>query len=1714
MKNIKTFILAFIIASIAILGSAAAANVIGTNSLNSNLSTSTALANLSNVNSTKISNSTTIGSTLQVFHNVVSPISQDAYYIVLIIFAVVLIYGIITYESLQLEELEPGRRMQILAQIVLGSLMVLLIIPYIYIYTTYFPQIISSTAPNLLTLHSIVPYYIIYIDIFIAVIVSLIGFIFAMREFFNYIRTFSTAETTKGAPLDQMRSDALTRFIALTAFVFLSPFIIGIVFVLITQVFFSFSASVSGSLFVSLTSLSTKTVVIYNTNVGVCNPGIFGISTSVSCIESSLLYSVQNSLYGPASQAFLLNAAIEIMGAGGSALSQVAFEIIYDIILFFVMIYAFIKIDWYSLNYLSSLKTGENEAYNFNKLKRSYIQYIVFIFSPVIFILFLILINAISGVMLSIINYSSLNLMPPLINLKGGPTVSNGLLSFTGFIMAFYTLILLAFSFLVIVLKFIGAVIFAFGLYLFFDENVRYRIFGKNLLTVVVIIFLAPIILILIYSIFFGLIPSSLSSVFGYGNAQTITTTLNGWTASAINTTALNISQLSLFKSKANKTVTVSCINRASIQNAVNILSTHDPADSLGVLLGGCQNFVPYWSNGYEAMALIVLAILIGIILLLIFGGGLLAGLTGLGGEGAASLTGGLGLKAFTSIEGINKMHKTASANRLKYKTSIRKKHGSILRAITATASERVQRGVNKLSTSTLASLKAGEQLTYGYATAPLIGTALGSAISGSRKATISFAKSAISKTQERLNNERFVYVGGRGIRDYAKLIKRADESEKDALVRARRILINEYGASESGKILKIQNKDLNRFRLDKGFDILTTMVPEIKFDNKTEKDISRLYKLENEAIQGEIKYKKGEITKSEYDKIKKSYEILKERIDITSKRKGFENYEEVKNIRALGKDVMAVISPEGKTTKEIDIARKSIISVLSSYGANGSRVNAMLGDDIKSRELINTMALGLELINSGSILEGKKFIADAINTDQPTIGTKFKYFANGLGMSFNSEIMNPATNTLKDSYAIASDFAGKLKDYVFVSGIPLTKQYNDEITSLTHQQKILKEAGEDLDDKYKSGEITAQDYANQLSELSNMLLTLKAEEHKLTLVKDSIGKMQPFISKLVGKASMPSFAEIRKLASGEELARLEISKRMLENENRVTKKKIENLTFELNRARDDLKNPNISPYQKDQELRLINEINNKILTLNSEIKTRNTAYKNILNSAEAVKNTEIQKAKLNKVLFYNNIEKDVRNIINDEKNKDSLLKSIYESFNNLSNYKLDYDKLSSVPNAVLALNKINLDGINNIENIKQDKIANYNGYVDRLTEIKDGIKNGINNDIVNKVLGENSIEAKEAISGIKKEYTKIINTNLTDLISKLDESGDSEFINSLKKIKSTIVGKLLSESASIKYEDVKTELDKIISSSGPAVEEALKLGNEEQYNLMINEIVAASKESKITKDFENKLNNMVSELEDDAKNIGTELANEANKTLDDLKLSIEKIETENTKEDKHALFMAKMLTTSKVKDELESTDRLKFDFNIIKKQILKSLEENKTLYNLNAVEISALTNFSEKIFEREYAQKLVPILVNKILPEISALKYNKASEVINKLYNNIKSNNFDFEVPDNVRQLDEFTANTFISLLGPFFDQFAESITGEKRGKVGDRFRKARFEAFEDRLRRRRELEIDENQSNEENENKRELSDKSEDDDEIELGRSRRNINDEDDDE
>lgn len=1075
---------------------------------------------------TSASNSINTGIAINTFKNIVNPYITYIEFIVLIIFVIILLYGITVIYSSEFDtDVTNERKMKMLIEYALGSVMVLLLIPYIYIYFTYFPQIIQATAPALIASKSIIPIYIIWFDIFISVLVSLVGFLLAIKEYIAYIKTYQTGGTGKNTT-EAERSQILQRVFAITLFMFLSPFVLGIIFVVLTGMFFSVSTTISSSLASSLATASSFKFPFYQTNLYPQCSGPFGVFSSTSCF----MYGLFDSVYGVGFEATVFNGISSIMLSSWGSLPL--FMILYDIIILILMIYSFGKIDWYSLQYLSSLKTGELEARNYNKLKNSYVQYIAFLLSPIIFIISILVLNAFVSVMLSIISTSQLSVVPPLINLAGTPTVENILLSVSGMLMSFYAVFLLLVVLIAALLKILGGILFAIGIFFYFSDDIKYKMFGKNLITFFIILYMIPVIILLLYSVFFGLLPSLISQGIGYGNATAVSSSQGGFfgIGASYYSKSTSSTGVIIYGQGLNGGLSVSCINSTNLYSSTATLgSLSDSRDALGVLLGSCENFVGFWSSGYDIIAILTLVIMILLVLGIQTIATAFAGVTGIGGAAdSVSLTKGIQGKPLK--DKISQIAENMGKNRSNFFEKMGKKalnnNQSLLGYVSSSVAKKGIGGLTKIGSSTLAGMNKGENIVYPLVTAPISGTLLGSSLDTFRSGTKKLVSNMVNKTKSDFEKGQKVYVSNKEIDNYAVQHKEKDETDEQAKTRFRKTLEDEY----DGNFDKNGNLIITKGNLEK-----LEKTTNHKFSSEVKHfRNSNIEKLENER-DAEIKrtndHYEALIEKSEYDEDEEKTRQLREeqkkaieeinnkykpKLDDISKKENFKDYESYRKIISVSEDVDAIIDPNSyiekkvkdskekvkseiledakrrdiklseedlnreiaknfdelsvrKTAKkEVEDKKKNFVNILSEYGlpidslTNKSKaIENILKNNPNDLRNITYFAFD----NMTDTKEHDKIFSlmvEALTDKEPNIRYKSKVVLGNFGKEVKSEYFNPMVSAVNERYKDTKEVIGDLKNYAFVDGIPVYSQYNNKLSDYNKKiDEILNESSE-----------------------------------------------------------------------------------------------------------------------------------------------------------------------------------------------------------------------------------------------------------------------------------------------------------------------------------------------------------------------------------------------------------------------------------------------------------------------------------------------------------------------------------------------------------------------------------------------------------------------------------------------------------------------------
>jgi len=1560
---------------------------------------SNSIATISN-SSLKYINQSVVGKT---FNNIMKPVSGYITYFVLIIFVIVLAYGLLEIYSEM--NIEPEKKLKAMLEYILGSSSILLVAFVLYAYVGFFPQIVVSSAPNLIKIHGVLPIALIWFDLFVAVIISIFGFILAIRELLNFIRTFQPTlhEDTK----EFERNSSLTRFFVLLAFAFFSPLIIGLIFVITTQVFFSVSNGISTALSKVAINTSQYNVVsatVYSANLPSCGANIFS-GNFWTCLGSSLIYLIFSQAYTVGFEASILKTAINLMLSPFG--SNVTFDVIYEIMVLILYVYGFIKIDWYSLEYVSSLKSGEREAYNYEKLKRAYIQYIGFIISPILFMISLILLNAFLSMLVSAMTSNNMYLIPPLLNINGVATADNLLIDFAGLVMILFAIILILFVIFLLLFRLIGGIVFAFGLFLYLSENYKYRAFGKNLIMGFIGIYLAPLILLLLYSFWFGFLPMAISHALGSSGLSAVQATVGQYTATPLNSTSSTI-----VINPGN--VKVVCNNATSVYNALSN-SNLDNSDARGALLAGCQNFVGYWGNGYIIMAFVSLVLLI----IGFFGFGTIAGsiggLIGVGGEGAESVFKGLHGKPL--LQKMSKIASNMQKNRSRYLKSLAKK-GGVGKVFGSIATERT-----KGMFGTALKVAGGiENVAYGVMTAPIAGTALGNVLDVTRQATKNVIAGAISKPEE------YSYGKADDVLDaYAEKTKKPGESNKDARERAKKELAEKYGFvfDEKSKTFKVNNKNLKNFENDTGLHVKTSVssFQELEGYDEAKKEYD---KAEKEYEKVEKAYKSGKASKSKFEKAKQKRNEAKKTLDEIAKKGGYKNaeaYEDMKKLNDAYLDYQDALESgnEKKIAKAKDNFKNTVRDYEKKYGAriNGAKIAKMMETSEGRMDARNIMATALSLQDPEL---SANFLSGAINGDKIVLAReRFAVLGNGIGKAIKTEFVNPATTSLKERYYSVKDILGKMKNYNLVSGIGLIDQYNSEIKDLDKQfesamneynknLEILKDPKSDRKAKAEAEESIkilkanldalvqkkkrlerSRSYLETPEMLVLSALNKKAiDELKLAEAKEGkIISTREAIHKLLESGAISSpfqvLDNLSKLASGDELGRINLTKAMLENELRIKKKAVVETEKELNKIKDALQDENLTESQKLQYKKMEEELTYKYSMLNSEVKRielDSGELKNIIKSLKIIRKPIVVSSeytlekKLGNYIQHRIIENSELADLNNKKklllNEKENLKKVYD----ISDL-IDREEFELVDSAI---NPESSQLIN--EMFSDDPDAKV---ISKISDFKLEIMTGKN--AINALDKLGNEEAQKILDSVK---TSLV-SSLSELKERIDRSKNPEIVRKYENFVNSVADKLTIENLkNTNLNSLSNEIKKEFNDAGLGEFISSSQINDMIYNNLSDKTLTM-------KIYELHKNEFAS--------ISEKIKEHYNARLDQIEKEIQEIDKKETPPLKRAI--AKIIYGPENKS-VYTTDKDIIDREIANETVKNLLKSKAKEYNLEESTIAILSSFDHSINEIKdpmEREKAINFVNNEVIPAFGTLKNNTFAKVIYSYANDLKSN-------------------------------------------------------------------------------------------------------------
>lgn len=677
----------------------------GANTTSRNITTNSTAITL---NSTKVSSSSYA---ITLLHNLTAPVINLAKLASYILFLLFFVVGeILIYQK---EITKDNLNYKPFLEYFLLSLVILVIPVVIGTYSTVMPGLLSGVGKSALT--SGIAYETDAIMI-IALLISFAGFFI----FIKYL-TQTLVDYTDDLKREQAKNK-LGKIVLLFLFVMFSPYVFIILFLGLSKVLIDVNNSFNLSTSTLVTTSNLPFLQMHPTAYSGCtsSPQFWQVGELAICVGDSLTYTVGaiNSPY--TLQIGMYQAVIGLMTKGFDdvALNQLIFSLMFGI----VMVISFAVLDYKVLKYLASIDT-EKDQEALREIKARLLQFTAFSLSPMLYIIFLIVIGSMITLIVALLFTSSsssdltFSPIPILFELEGVPTVLNPILFISGVLGLVFLVILIVIVAIFSLTKIFASGFFSLSTYWYFSDAPHVKAFGERSYYIIIAIFLMPIFLLFFYSIFFGLIPSMIhSSLFAGGTVVPGSSFGYSIKADGNNTATLSGPGIS--------TITYSCDNQQSLSNAVASIKTNstNSENAYGAMLYSCQNYV----NGY---AISVLLVDIVFVILLIVGIWLLAH------GGFTSIT-----SSFTGVTtSLKSGHFTEAFNKMSEGT------GDLL---------------NKANKSPFIQpfIKAPQGI-YNYAKMPLAGTTEGAVLEGTvgtvGALTMAVPKTMLQKAEEREREKR-----------------------------------------------------------------------------------------------------------------------------------------------------------------------------------------------------------------------------------------------------------------------------------------------------------------------------------------------------------------------------------------------------------------------------------------------------------------------------------------------------------------------------------------------------------------------------------------------------------------------------------------------------------------------------------------------------------------------------------------------------------------------------------------------------------------------------------------------------------------------------------------------------------------------------------------------------------------------------------------------
>jgi hypothetical protein len=632
------------------------------------------------------------------FKQIIDPINNFITILSFIIFAITLFVGELKLYNDQVKE-QQEKNINIDTGIYLKfavfASLILLIPAMLAAFTIAFPSFITATQSSFAAFTF--SGTLITAILVITVIFAIVGFILFIKilfeEIFNYFNN-------KNATFSSRR--LFYMFVIIVA----APFLISFVFLFSTQVLITFSSAVTTNY--SNVSVSTSPIVIavgtHAASVQACpvQPSFWQLGQESICVAESTLALALGNIYPFAVQANLYNFISSMLVH--KFLANTFTIDIYNILFPIILIWTFGWLDYLLYKYFSDMNDEKKET-TFRQLKAKFIQYGLFIFSPVIFIILLLIISIFSQIIIGLMFTGNFTPIPALLTITSPFTTTNPIVLITGIIGLFFVLILLVVVGLFSIMEIIAGPLFVTGTYLFASDKPTTKLFGKRIYYLVIGLFILPLFIVFIYSMWFGILPGILSPAL-MGNATVTTGNVYGFTLAgsghmlSINGPGLSISNLD-------------CASNPSVNNALQTISqanTNQP-NAYSALSYGCKNFIIGAISGVQVIDAITILL---VIFAIFIAPQLSAAVPGLGGVSTAitSLQSGKGILETSKTIG-NSVVESFTNSKGSARKLISGTYGFVKAPLTGTTEGALLEGVVGTATATVTGLGEGINKTW-----------------------------------------------------------------------------------------------------------------------------------------------------------------------------------------------------------------------------------------------------------------------------------------------------------------------------------------------------------------------------------------------------------------------------------------------------------------------------------------------------------------------------------------------------------------------------------------------------------------------------------------------------------------------------------------------------------------------------------------------------------------------------------------------------------------------------------------------------------------------------------------------------------------------------------------------------------------------------------------------------------------------------------------